>query len=233
VIDPGAEEALSRMAARPLPPPDAALLERIARILEANVRPVRPLPGQWLLGAQLVLLCATVAVAASAWAGLDGWRSLATWQRLILLAGLVPLAVIVARECVKRWIPGSLPRLGPAAVIAGSCGVLVLLFAVLFRDYRATHFIASGVGCLEQGVLHAIPAAILAALVLRRGFAVRPIAAAVTGGALAGLAGVVFLELHCPNLEAPHQLIWHTAVVPVSALLGALVAASLARLTRR
>jgi len=31
------------------------------------------------------------------------------------------------------------------------------------------------------------------------------------------------LELHCPNLEAAHVLVWHVAVVPVSAVVGALV----------
>src|ERR1700730_1097245 len=31
------------------------------------------------------------------------------------------------------------------------------------------------------------------------------------------------LELHCVNFEALHVLVWHTAVVPVSAAAGALV----------
>jgi hypothetical protein len=42
-------------------------------------------------------------------------------------------------------------------------------------------------------------------------------------GTLAGLAGVGMLELHCPNFQATHILVWHTAVVPVSAALGALL----------
>jgi hypothetical protein len=108
----------------------------------------------------------------------------------------------------------------------------VLLFAVLFRDYRAEHFVAAGLGCLKQGVIHAVPAAILGALVLRRGFATRPVAAALIGGALAGLAGVAFLELHCSNVEAPHRLVWHAGVVPLSAGLGALIAGLLARTQR-
>jgi hypothetical protein len=29
------------------------------------------------------------------------------------------------------------------------------------------------------------------------------------------------LELHCPNFEAAHLLVWHMAVVPLSAALGA------------
>jgi hypothetical protein len=133
------------------------------------------------------------------------------------------LAAVVARECVARWIPGSRVRLRAAVLLAGGCGALLLLFGLLFRDYRADHFLTAGLGCLEQGMLRAIPAGILAAVILRRGFAARPVVAALTVGALAGLTGVVFLELHCTNFEAPHQLVWHTAVLPVAAALGALV----------
>jgi hypothetical protein len=36
-------------------------------------------------------------------------------------------------------------------------------------------------------------------------------------GTLAGLAGVIMLELHCAKLLAPHLVVWHTAVLLVSA----------------
>jgi hypothetical protein len=59
---------------------------------------------------------------------------------------------------------------------------------------------------------------------LRRGFAVNPPAAWFAAGALAGLAGVTMLELHCANFEAPHIIVWHIAVIPLSALIGFLAA---------
>jgi len=65
--------------------------------------------------------------------------------------------------------------------------------------------------------------AFLSWLLLRRGFAVNSVSAGLVGGALAGLCGVTMLELHCVNFEALHVLVWHTAVVPVSAAAGALV----------
>jgi hypothetical protein len=61
-------------------------------------------------------------------------------------------------------------------------------------------------------------------VLLRRGFAVNPVAAGLAGGALAGLCGVTMLELHCANFQALHILVWHTAVLPVVAAAGALVA---------
>jgi hypothetical protein len=58
--------------------------------------------------------------------------------------------------------------------------------------------------------------------VLRRGWAVNPVAAGLVAGVLAGLAGATLLELHCTNFEALHVIVWHTLVVPVSAGAGAI-----------
>lgn len=225
------DNALTRLAMPPRPV-DPALLERIVRSVAGTVTPVKPLPPTWLLAGQLLLVSVLVPVAGAAGAGLDGIAVLLPWQRAIVLGSLGLLAGALARECVVRWIPGSRPRVSPAAALAGCCAALVLLYAVLFRDYRAEQFVAAGLACLKQGVIHAVPAAILGMLVLRRGFATRPVAAALIGGALAGLTGVAFLELHCSNVEAPHRLVWHAGVVPLSAALGALVAWLLARTQR-
>jgi len=52
---------------------------------------------------------------------------------------------------------------------------------------------------------------------------VNSVSAGLMAGTLAGLAGVGLLELHCPNFQATHILVWHTMVVPVSGALGGLV----------
>ena len=59
--------------------------------------------------------------------------------------------------------------------------------------------------------------------VLRRGWVTHAAAAGLAAGVLAELAGVAMLELHCANLEALHVLVWHTLVVPVSGVAGAIV----------
>jgi len=223
VTEPAVDEAVRRSAhrARGVEP---AVLAGIARALADDLAAVTPVAPAWLLTVRLLMACAAVAAAGAAWAGFDGIAGLAPSARVVLLATLALLAIVLARECVARWIPGSRVHLGSATLLAGSCAILCVLFALLFRDYRAEHFVTAGLGCLEQGVLHAIPAALLGALVLRRGHATRPATAALAGGALAGLTGIAFLELHCVNFEAPHQLIWHIAVLPVCAALGALIA---------
>jgi hypothetical protein len=105
-------------------------------------------------------------------------------------------------------------------------GLVVSIFALLFRDYQTSDFFAAGIACLLTGLLFAFPAALLAWLVLRRGFAVNPVSAGLVTGTLAGLAGLAMLELHCQNFQAAHVLVWHIGVIPLSAAAGALVALS-------
>jgi hypothetical protein len=52
---------------------------------------------------------------------------------------------------------------------------------------------------LPLGVLGAVPTALLGWQFLRRGFAVSTVAAGAAAGTLAGLSGVLLLELHCDN----------------------------------
>jgi hypothetical protein len=96
------------------------------------------------------------------------------------------------------------------------------VFGLSFHDYQTTNFVSAGVACLITGLKYAVPAAILCALIVWRGFAVKPVAAGLIAGTLAGLAGLGLLELNCVNFEAAHVIVWHTAVVPLSAAGGAL-----------
>ncbi len=114
------------------------------------------------------------------------------------------------------------PR-GPGIPAGAGSLALLAVFAVLFHDYRTDHFVSQGIVCLTAGLLHAIPAGLASWLLLRRGFAVNSVAAGLVAGTLAGLAGVTMLELHCANFEALHVMLWHTAVMPVSAAAGALL----------
>lgn len=203
-------------------PPAPAVLDRIAASIQSSLQPVRPAPRIWVLTAGLLLLCAAVALAGAARSGFFGFQALSVGERVIILATLALLAGICARELVSHWIPGSRHYLDPGWLVALASAALLFVFALLFDDYHATRFISVGVICLSVGVLHAVPAALLAAWFLRRGLAVEPVSAGAIAGVFGGLSGVTMLELHCANLEAPHVLFWHVAVLPVSAALGAL-----------
>jgi len=202
---------------------EAALLKRVADSIKPSMRPVRPLPRTWVLAGGLVLVCAAVALAGAARAGFYGFEKMGLLERVLIFSTLGFLAWVAGTEFVNEMIPGSRRRVSAGALLGMGSVVLVSVFALLFHDYHTDHFVSVGIVCLITGVLHAVPAALLSWLVLRRGFAVNFVSAGLAAGTLAGLAGVGLLELHCPNFQATHILVWHTAVVPVSGALGALI----------
>ena len=205
------------------PQVEPALLKRIADSINSSLRPVRPLPPTWVLTGGLALICAAVAVAAAACTGFYGIGKLGLWERVLIFSTLGILVWVAGKEFVSQLIPGSRQPVSVGAFLTIASAALLGVFALVFRDYRTDHFISAGIACLLTGLLLAIPAAFLSWLLLRRGFAVNSLAAGLVGGALAGLTGVTMLELHCANFQALHVLVWHTAVVPVSAAAGALV----------
>lgn len=203
---------------------EPALLQRIASSLEGSLGPVRPLPRTWVLAFGLVLIGASVALAGALRAGFNGFAKMDLLERAVIFPMLLVVAYAAATEFVNNMIPGSRRRMTSGSLLVIASLILVVVFGLLFHDYHTEHFFSIGIVCLVTGVLHAIPVGLLSWFLLRRGFAVNVVAAGLICGALAGLAGVAVLELHCPNFEAFHILVWHTAVVPVSAALGALIA---------
>jgi len=202
---------------------DPALLQRVQESIKPSWRPVRPLPATWILALGLLLVCAAVAPAGAARAGFYGIEKMDVLERALIFSVLGITAWVGATEFVNQMIPGSRRRLSPELLLATASVMLLSTFALLFRDYQTDHFVSAGIVCLLTGVLHAVPAALLSWLVLRRGFAVNPVSAGLVAGTLGGLAGVGVLELHCANFQAAHVLVWHTAVIPLSAAVGALV----------
>ena len=220
--DEGMDEVLNN-AARGSGDMKPETLARIAASIQPSMRRVRPLPPAWMMAAGLVLICAAVAFAGAARAGFLGFAKMDLAQRFLIFPVLAALAWAAGTGFVKEMTPASLRRMSAGAQLGFSIAVLLSLFALLFRDGQTDHFVSLGVVCLATGFLHAIPAGLLCWLTARRGFAFNPVTAGLAAGLLGGLAGVGVLELHCPNFEAAHILVWHTAVVPVSGVAGALV----------
>ena len=225
------DDIVQRAAASPREVP-AHLLERIADSIAPSLRPVRLLPPIWVLSSALGLIGAAVALIGAARAGFQGFEALGFLSRVLILSALALFIWAAARRAVDEWTPGSPRRLSTGELVATFTVALAVVFALLFDDYRTEHFVPAGLTCLSTGLLHAIPAALLAWWVLRRGCALDSVSAGLAVGVLAGLAGLAMLELHCANLEALHVLVWHTLVVPVSAGFGALIGWALHRNAR-
>ena len=198
-------------------------LQSISDSIKTSLRPVRPLPPTWMLASGLILVCAAVALAGAAHAGFYGIQKMDLLERAMIFSTLVVFAWVAGVALVHEMVPGSRRRMSPGALLAIVSGLLLSVFALLFRDYQTSDFFSAGIVCLLTGLLFAFPAALLACLVLRRGFAVNPVSAGLVAGTLAGLAGLGMLELHCQNFQAAHVLVWHIAVVPLGAAAGALV----------
>lgn len=213
-----------RQAAAAKPGVDPALLERIAGSIGSSTRPVRPLPPSWILTGCLMLICAAVAVGGALLLGPKGVQKMNAVEIGLIFPLLGVLVWLAAKLCVAEVIPGSPRPMAPWLLTVSGCVALAAIFALLFHDYRTERFVSQGMACLVAGLAHALPASLATWLVLSRGFAVNSLAAGLAKAFLAGLAGVAMLELHCPNFEAPHILVWHIAVLPVSAAVGVLAA---------
>lgn len=217
-------DEILKQAARNPHTVDPVLLDQVTSSIATSLIPVRPLPPSWMLEGALVAISVGIAVAGAARAGFYGFEKLGVAERALIFPALGVFLWLAASLWVSENIPGSWRRVSSGVLLAISTLGMIVVFAGIFHDYQTTHFVSAGVTCLLTGLLHAIPTAFLGWWVLRRGFAVNSVAAGLAGGTIAGLAGLAMLELHCPNFQALHILIWHIAVVPVSGAAGALLA---------
>ena len=212
-----------QQAAAAIPPVDPALLDRISGSIGPSLLPVRPLPPPRLLAAALVIVCMGVASLGGTLLGLHGIHNMSAAEIALIFPILGILIWLAAAVSVKQMIPGSRHLMTPLASVTIGCAALIAVFALLFHDWRSERFISQGIACLSAGLMLGIPAAFLSWLVLRRGFATNSVLAGLAQGALAGLAGVGMLELHCQNFETLHLIVWHTAVLPLAGAAGALL----------
>jgi hypothetical protein len=208
---------------------DPALLDRISSGIGSELQPVRPMPSVWVLLSALLLLCGMVGVAGAVIQGTYGLHKMDGQEAALIFSVLGIFAVLSAAVSIAEAIPGSRRIISPSWLVVIGCAALVAVFASLFHDYQTERFIAQGIPCLKAGLGYAIPAALGVWWILRRGFPVNAAASGLARGVLGGLAGVIMLELHCANFEAPHVIVWHTLVIPISGAIGAMAALALCK----
>ena len=83
------------------------MLQRIADSIEPSIHPVRPLPPNWLMAGELVLVCAAVSLAGAARAGFFGFEKMDLLERLLIFSVLALFA----------WLAGNLF----VSVLVGTC----------------------------------------------------------------------------------------------------------------
>ncbi len=199
---------------------DGAVVERVSNTVLLALRPVRPLPSERVITSVLMIIFFLVATLGATYLGFSGSHVLSRAENLVISWVLALLAGWAATATAAAMLPGSKSRFDARILLAICTGAFVAVFAILFHDYRLVRFFSEGINCLGIGLLHAAVAGFLLWLVLRRGVILDPVAAGVALGTLAGLSGLVMLEMHCPILKAMHLIVWHTAVIPLSGLVG-------------
>ena len=202
---------------------DPALLDRVTGSIGSSLTPIRPLPPARMLTAGLLFLCVGIPLLGAAVLGFHGIEKMSALQRAMIFPTLGMLIWLAGAESIQQMTPGSRRLAAPGFLLAAASLALIAVFAGLFHDYATDRFVRQGVVCLTAGLSFAAPAGLASWLLLRRGYAVNPLAAGMAAGTLAGLAGATLLELHCPNFEAPHVMLWHTAVVTIGGAVGALL----------
>lgn len=226
------DEVLDRAAQAP-PKVDPALLDRVSASIGASLRPVRPMAPAWVLASALLLIAAGIVFLSAFALGMYGARKLSGAEMGAIFPALGIFIWLAALGSIAAMTPGGLRWKNPAVmepVMTNPARLLVVIMvawlavdAILFHDYEMDSFVREGIPCLRAGLIVAMPAGVASWLLLRRGFAVNTRAAGLAAGTLAGLAGLTMLEIHCPNFHAMHVMVWHTAVIPISALVGALL----------
>lgn len=213
---------------------DLALLGRISASM-GSVPRVKPLMPAVTLALCLFSMTLIVAAAFASRFGYYGVRKLSIEAIVSIFTALAIFTWFAALASVNAMSPGGGLRwknptvteplmANPSKLLLVVLVAWLVVDAIFFRDYDTGAFVAQGIPCLRAGLVGAAPIGIVSWLMLRRGYAVSPVSAGLAAGMMAGLGGLVLLELHCPNFRAPHIMTWHTAVVPVSALAGAALA---------
>jgi hypothetical protein len=195
-------------------------LTRLASGLAADISPTQPMaPAGFYLTAFLGIFASIVSFGVFR----EGTRALSAMsllQILSILGALGACAFLLASSLVAQMVPGSLHRFRPEFLPATVVVTLWVVAGALFQFGDATRFWVRGWACLRMGFPFALLAAGPLWAVLRRGAILSPRAAGAAAGLLAGLAGTSVLEIHCPNLDLSHILVWHVGVSVLCSLCG-------------
>ena len=201
-------------------PISPALIDRITSELLADLRPVRPVPSSGHFTRMFFLLFIGVALAGIAMFQPLGLllmgRSAAS---LILAAGAISTA-IAASVLTRQIVPASVQRLAPARAVVIVPVALASLFLGVFPIHPGADFWKRAAVCTAIGLAAALPAGSAFIRLLRRGGVMRPRLAGSAAGLLAGLVGMVVLEVHCPILEAVHIVCSHVGPLVIAILAG-------------
>jgi hypothetical protein len=203
---------------------DSSQFERLQKMILDNPRSVRQLLPSWAFLLAFALIFAGLSILGVSFLGAYGWFVLMPGQKVAVIASLAASAALLAFSLVRQMVPGQKPLLRPAALPVSLFVLLCLVVASVFQVQADPYFLRAGGACLKAGVPYAIPAALVFWLILRRGAILSPRIVGATAGMLSGLVSTTVLEVHCPNLNIWHILVWHVGIALLGLAAGLLIA---------
>jgi hypothetical protein len=203
--------------------PDAARVAQIQAALSDSLQPVAPLPSDRVLVPLLVTVFLILVVLCTMPFGFYGLRTFSWLQKIFYFGSLLFAAWSMAKALADQSIPGGRHRIPLPVQIILPVVLVALVTLLIFPQFGTYRFVRQGEPCLRIGLLCAIPAALILAIAMRRGFITDRLAAATTAGSFAGLFGIGVLALHCPIQNSAHILVWHFGVIVIAILAGAML----------
>jgi len=102
-------------------------------------------------------------------------------------------------------------------------GVYQLVNLTLLGHGEAAEPVAAGVTCLGFALTWSVIPGAAAVFAVRRTAVLAPVLTAAAAGMVGGMGGVLALYLKCPASDVMHLVIFHALVLPLCAVLGALL----------
>jgi len=203
---------------------NASQIERLQKMIIEDLRPVRRLLPSWVFLLAFLLVFAALSYAGVLYLRPYDWFVLMPGQKIAVFSTLAASAGLLAFSLVRQMVPGQKSLFRPELLPVGLFVLLSLVVASVFQVRTDPHFLRSGEACLKAGIPYAIPAAVVFWLILRRGAILSPRVSGATSGMLAGLVSTTVLEVHCPNQNLWHILVWHVGFALFGLVAGLLVA---------
>lgn len=158
--------------------------------------------------------------------GVAGWKRMpmesAVLFSILSLSGLAALSVGFYRQ----FKPGAREPVDGHAALAVLVAGFIAFAGVEFgwHPQDAQSIVMGAWGCFRLGTIVALGASLLLLLWARKGYAVNPGSASFWTGALASMAGLIALGLHCAAFDLSHQLVGHGLMIVISSYLIAFMA---------
>ncbi len=204
----------------------STLPEALRRAVEADMRPVTPLPPAWRRTLGVVTVAAlAVAAALVTYSLRHDLTTIPHWLSWGCSALQFLFGTLLVGLALREAVPGRATPSGAAAVALGLGFALQLVVGILTwvaspgAPFNWRGF-SGGVVCMQNEVTFALPALIVTFWLVSRALPLRPSVAGVLGGAGTGLVADAINHLICPMSDLHHVVVWHTGAVAVLALVG-------------